>query len=188
MKQLAQIVVATVAGLAWMAVPAVAGGPAPSSDSIFDGQWSCEFRVGTKPGGTFMQNSGADSIQNGLTTAVKSSFQVSKNGSFSWEERKNSHFHADSFYACKNGLRTSVSFDQEEILKVAGQVVDTKTRTLKVTVDHEFGSGRFTDASGDGTIVASADGSSQTFFPSGSAALAPVPHSTPIFRMGAQAD
>jgi hypothetical protein len=159
--------------LCWDAAPAHAGDPAPASGSIFDGQWSCEFRVVTKPGGTPVTTVAYDSIQNQLFTAIKSSFQVDKNGSFSWEERKNSHWHADSFYAYKSGKTTFVSWDEEAILKVAGQVIDTKTRALKVTVEHWLGSGRFTDSMGGGTI----DGSSQTYFavgrPSG---RYPLPH------------
>ena len=165
MKQLAQIVLATVAGLAWMVASAAAGDPAPASGSIFDGQWSCEFRAVTKPGGTLIQTIAYDLIRNGLFVAVKSSFQVDKNGSFSWEERKNSHYHDDDFYTRKTGEQFSLSFDQEAILKVAGHVVDTKTRALKVTVESWAGSGLFVNLGGGTTFVVSADGSTQTYFP-----------------------
>jgi hypothetical protein len=180
MKQLTQIVLAMAVGLAWMVAPAHAGDPAPASGSIYDGQWSCEFRVVTKPGGTPMQTIAYDSIQNQLFTAIKSSFQVDKNGSFSWEERKNSHWHADSFYTYKNGTTAFLSWDQEAILKVAGQVVDTKARTLKVTMEHWLGSGRFTDSMGGGTI----DGSSQTCFPVGRpSGRYPLPHASFVWEL-----
>jgi hypothetical protein len=183
MKQLAQIVLAAVAGLAWMAAPTQAGDPAPSSGSIYDGQWSCEFRIVTKPGGTPMQTIAYDSIQNQLFTAIKSSFQVDKNGSFSWEERKNSHWHADSFYAWKSGITSFLTWDQEAILKVAGQVVDTKTRALKVTVEHWVGSGRSTEPATDITVVASADGSTLTYFPNnGWPRSLPKPNPHPTFE------
>ncbi len=184
MKQLAQIVLATVAGVAWMAAPVVAGDPAPASGSIFDGQWSCEFRVVTKPGGTLVQTVAYDLIQNQLVAAVKSSFQVDKNGSFSWEERKNSHSHVDDFYTRKTGAQFSLSWDQEAILKVAGQVVDTKTRALKVTVEHWPGSGRFTDSMGGGTTVVAADGSSQTDFPDGGPPRSRIPFLTSQLSYG----
>jgi hypothetical protein len=186
MKQLAQIVVATAAGMAWMAAPAHAGDPAPSSGSIFDGRWSCEFRVVTKPGGTLVQTIAYDLIRNGLFVAVKSSFQVDKNGSFSWEERKNSHYHDDDFYTRKTGEQFSLSFDQEAILKVAGQVVDTKTRGLKVTVERWLGSGRFTDRYGGGTNVVNADESTQIFFSNNgwpSSLPKSVPHSTFVWEL-----
>jgi hypothetical protein len=83
MRELAQIVLATAAGLAWMAARVHAGDPAPSSGSIYDGQWSCEFRAVTNPGGTLIQTGGYDMIRNHLFTVIKSSFQVDKNGSFS---------------------------------------------------------------------------------------------------------
>ena len=171
MKQLAQIVLATAAALAWMVAPVYAGDPAPSSDSIYDGQWSCEFRVVTQPGGTLIQTVGYDLIRNWLFVAVKSSFQVDKKGSFSWEERKNGHSHDDDFYTRKDGTTNFLSWDQEPILKVAGQVVDTKTRALKVTVERWTGSGRFTDSMGGGTIVAAADGSGETDFAVGRPAV-----------------
>ena len=124
-------------------------------------------------------------IENVLFTAIKSSFQVDKNGSFSWEERKNIHFHDDSFFAWKNGLRTYNTWDQEAVLKVAGQVVDTKTRILKVTVEHWVGSGRYTQTGVDGTIVASADGISQTFFPSDKpdSQPFPIPHLSFVWEL-----
>jgi hypothetical protein len=75
--------------------------------------------------------------QNILFTAAKSQFQVDKNGAFSWIQRDNTYYHADSFYIYKNGTTTgSPSWDQEEVLKATGQVVDTKTRTLKVKVQY----------------------------------------------------
>ena len=143
--------------LGWDAAPSHAADPAPTPNSIYDGQWSCEFRFVTKPGGVIF----ADCINNTLFTVVKSSFQVDKSGSFSWEERKNGHYHMDNF--CTN-KEFSCSFDQEAILKVAGQVVDTKTRTLKVTVECWQGSGRLTNSMGGGTIAVAADGSSDTWF------------------------
>jgi hypothetical protein len=180
MKRLAQILLVTAASLAWLAAPAHANDPAPPSGSIFDGQWSCEFRIVTKPGGTFVQTVAYDLIHNQLVTVVKSSFQVDKNGSFSWEERENSHSHVDDFYTPKTGAQFSLSWDQEAILKAAGQVVDTKTRALKVTVERWLGSGRFTDSMGGGTI----DGSSQTYFavgrPSG---RYPLPHASFVWEL-----
>ena len=107
--------------------------------------------------------------------AIKSSFQVDKNGSFSWEERKNGQYHLDNFCTIKgNGATDFGSFDQEAILKVAGQVVDTKTRTLKVTVEHWQGNGGVTTTYGSSTIVVAADGSSDTWF---SSDLPPETHS-----------
>ena len=128
-EKLAQIVVATAAGLAWMVAPSQAGDPAPSSGSIYGGQWSCEFRRVTRPAGTFVQTLGfLSSIENELFVAVKSSFQVDKNGSFSWEERKNSSCRGDTSYYLRDGKTTSDSFDMAAVLKVAGQVADAKTR------------------------------------------------------------
>jgi hypothetical protein len=149
------------------AVHAQAQGPAPSSGSIYDGQWSFEYRNATQPGGTRAQSAGYVVTQNILFSAVKSRFQVDRNGVFSWIERDNTYYHADSFYLNKDGTTASLSWDQEAVLKATGQVVDEKTRTLKVTVDHWEGSGRFMDRMGGGTITASADGHTQTYFPSG---------------------
>jgi hypothetical protein len=44
---------------------------APSAQSVFDGQWSFEFREATPPGGMFAQTTGFDTTQNHLFTAVK---------------------------------------------------------------------------------------------------------------------
>jgi hypothetical protein len=139
----------------------------PSAESVFDGLWSLEFRNASQPGGTFAQTTAYETTQNMLFTASKNRFRVDKNGTFSWIERDNPFFHADSFYAYKNGTTASLSWDQEAVLKVTGQVVDTKTRTLKVTAEHWVGSGRFMDGFGGGTITASADGNTQTHYPSG---------------------
>jgi hypothetical protein len=165
MKELAQIVLATAAALAWMVAPVHAGDPAPASGSIYNGQWSCEFRQATKPGGTLVKTAAYDDIVNYLEVAVKSSFQVDKNGSFSWEERKNGSCRGDRSITYIDGKTTSDSFDMAAVLKVAGQVVDAKTRALKVTVEFWAGTGRFANLGGGTTFVVSADGSTQTYFP-----------------------
>ena len=113
----------------------------------------------------FAQSAAYDTTQNRLFTVVKSPFQVDKNGAFSWIERTNTYFHHDTFYARTNGVRSSLTWDQEGVLKATGQIVDTKTRTLKVTVERWPGSGRYMDRSGGGTITVSADGYTQTYFP-----------------------
>ena len=64
------------------AATARADDAAPSAESVFDGEWSFEFRRATHPGGTFAQTTGYDTTQNLLFTAVKSRFQVDKNGCF----------------------------------------------------------------------------------------------------------
>jgi hypothetical protein len=164
--QRALIAVGLLCVLCWDAAPAHAGDPAPSSGSIYDGQWSCEFRRVTRPAGTFVQTLGfLSSIENELFVAVKSSFQVDKNGSFSWEERKNSSCRGDTSYYLRDGKTTSDSFDMAAVLKVAGQVADAKTRALKVTVESWAGSGLFVNLGGGTTFVVSADGSTQTYFP-----------------------
>jgi hypothetical protein len=142
--------------LCWDAAPVHAADPAPSSSSIYDGQWSCEFRLVTKPGGTFVTFLNHAQLENVLFTAIKSSFQVNKNGSFSWEERKNTSYHTDAVYYPTG----SYNSDRKAILKAKGQVVDAKTRTLKVTVEHWLGSGR----ESQGTIVASTDETSETHY------------------------
>jgi hypothetical protein len=92
----------------------------PSAESVFDGQWSLEFRNASQPGGTFAQTTAYDTTQNMLFTASKNRFRVDKNGTFAWIERDNPFFHADSFYAYKNGTTASLSWDQEAVLKVTG--------------------------------------------------------------------
>jgi hypothetical protein len=152
-----------------------AQGPAPSSGAIYDGQWSLEYRNATRPGGTRAQSAGYVVTQNILFSAVKSRFQVDKNGVFSWMERDNTYYHADSFYVYKSGKTASLSWDQEAVLKATGQVLDTKTRILKVSVEHWEGSGRFTDSMGGGTIQANAEGTSLTYFPVGRPTTRPMP-------------
>jgi hypothetical protein len=152
--------------LCWSVAIARADDAAPSAQSVFGGQWSFEFREATRPGGMFAQSAAYDTTQNRLFTVVKSPFQVDKNGVFSWIERNNTYFHHDTFYARTNGVRSSLSWDQVGVLKATGQVVDSKTRTLKVTVERWPGSGRYMDRSGGGTITVSADGYTQTYFPS----------------------
>ncbi len=114
-----------------------------------------------------------------MFAAVKSPFQVDKTGAFSWIESQHTQWHADGFYAWKNGTRARVSWDREAFLKATGQVVDTKTRTLKVTVEWWPGSGRFMDYHGGGTITASADGHTEQYFPIGWPASQPIPTSHP---------
>ena len=94
------------------------------AESVFDGQWSFEFREATQPGGMFAQSTAYDTTQNRLFTVVKSPFQVDKNGAFSWIERTNTYFHHDTFYARTNGVRSSLTWDQEGVLKATGQIVD----------------------------------------------------------------
>jgi hypothetical protein len=142
------------------------------------------FREATPPGGLFAQTIGFDTTQNRLFTAVKSPFHVDKNGAFSWIERNNTYFHHDSFYAWKGGVRASLSWDQQGVLKATGQVIDTKTRTLKLTVERWPGSGRFMDRYGGGTITVSADGHTQTYFPVGRPTSPPIPNPHPPFVWG----
>jgi hypothetical protein len=89
--QRALIAVGLLCALCWDPAPAHANDPASSSGSIYDGQWSCEFRLVTKPGGTFVTFLNHAQLENVLFTAIKSSFQVNKNGSFSWEEHQLPH-------------------------------------------------------------------------------------------------
>ncbi len=99
---------------------------------------------------------------------------------------QDSHYHDDDFYTRKTGEQFSLSFDQEAILKVAGHVVDTKTRALKVTVERWLGSGRFMDKFGGGTNVVNADERTQIFFSNNgwpSSLPKPVPHPTFVWEL-----
>ena len=62
-----------------------------ASDSVYDGRWSLEYGMATKPGGFQV----GTATVNLLFQAAKDSFPVDKTGSFAWEERENGVAHSD---------------------------------------------------------------------------------------------
>jgi hypothetical protein len=122
---------------------AQADGSAPSSDSTYDGQWSLEFGISFQL----------------LIQAVKSSFQVGKNGSFAWKEGE-----YGQAYTAYTGPGNSEETTHELLLRAQGQVLDKQTRTLKVTLGWRSGNGRQWDTANGDPIVwsVSASGDSVT--------------------------
>jgi hypothetical protein len=136
--------------------------PPPSDDSVFEGQWSLEFSVSTKPGGaTYQLASMTVSPHNLGFQAVRSDFEVNKEGTFAWEEREHGLYHSDTTLIDRAGQHSYPAQTQQPILRARGQVAK-KTRTLTLHMDWSGGDGQFSDGRGGGSMSASADGGTWT--------------------------
>lgn len=131
--------------------------PASSSNSTYDGQWSLEFGVATKPGGETTMIAEVTRTINLSFQAVKSSFQVDKSGTFAWEEREHGLFHSDQTLIDRLGHTAHPGETQQPVLRAKGQVVDKETRALKLTLEWTGGNGSFVDGRGGGTLSTTAD-------------------------------
>ena len=148
----------------WLAALPFASADEPSlwDDSVFEGQWSLEFSVSTKPGGaTYQLASMTVSPHNLVFQAVRGDFKVNKEGTFTWEEREHGRYHSDTTLIDRAGQHSYPAQTQQPILRARGQVAK-KTRTLTLHMDWSGGDGQFSDGRGGGSMSASADGKTWT--------------------------
>ena len=107
--------------------------PAPSDDSVFEGQWSLDFSLSTPPGGATYAVFGVTASPHNIAfQATRSDFAVNKDGTFSCEEHEHGLYHSDVTLIDKLGQHSYPAQTQQPILKARGQVAK-ETRTLSCT-------------------------------------------------------
>jgi hypothetical protein len=138
----------------------------------FEGQWSLEYFVATKPGGeTHQVGILTLSPINLLFQVARSEFQVGEDGKFNWTERSGGQWHSDTVSTDSLGQRSISVQDTEPLLVADGTITlvdaamgDEKTKSLELKLKWSHGSGTFIGGVGNvtGTLAVSGDGQTLT--------------------------
>jgi hypothetical protein len=149
---------------------AVAYGVEPSG-SKFDGQWSLELQISTKPGGETLQAAGAVTSPIHIQIrAANPSFTVDDSGKFSWDSRDCGRSHVAKHAAYTGGGTSDTSEQTRVLLKVQGSV--SERRVLTIDPQWTSGNGQLWTTTSTGAIFlgcysVSGDGSSISISTSG---------------------
>lgn len=134
-----------------MLLAAAAYGVEPSG-SKFDGQWSLELQISTKPGGETVRSAEAliapFHVQ---VTASNPSFTVDEAGKFSWDSRDCGRSHSTKHATFEAGGSSDTTEQTCVMLKVQGNVSDQRV----ITIDPQWtsGNGRLSTATSTGGLV-----------------------------------
>lgn len=162
---------------------AMAGGAEPPGGK-FEGQWSLELQISTKPGGETLEGAGAVTSPIHIQiTAANPSFTVSEEGKFSWDSRDFGSSQVTKHAAYTGGGTSDTSEQTRVLLKAQGSVSDQ--RVLTIDPQWTIGNGQIWTFGSRGVIyigtyTLSGDGSTLSVSTSGNVPGAWGTHTLPV--------